>query len=103
MEVGHEYVVLALEASPGNALMPAGLMVFVGLEYDHTSAPVSCFEVLDARVSPAWRLGRVGNRWLIGYPLMLDENFQIGLERGDEPQFLIRYRELLTQAARDRF
>jgi hypothetical protein len=32
---------------------------------------------------------------------MLDEQFQIGLERGDDPHFLDQYRELLREAVEE--
>jgi hypothetical protein len=60
LQVGQDYVVLALEASRGNMTLPA--------------------------------------HWL---PLMLDEQFQIGLERGDDPHFLDQYRELLREAVEE--
>jgi hypothetical protein len=105
LDVGREYVVLALEAYAGPASevaksiggLPAGLWVFVGLESEYVWAPISCFEVLDSKVSPQWRLGQVRRRWLLGYPAMLDEAFQTGVERGDE-QFLQQYGDLMREA-----
>jgi hypothetical protein len=104
LDVGRDYVVLALEAYAGPASevgksinLPAGLWVFVGLEGEYVWAPISCFEVIDAKVSPLWRLGQVRRRWLLGYPPMLDEAFQTGVERGDE-QFLKQYSEMMKEA-----
>jgi hypothetical protein len=104
LDVGREYVVLALEAYAGPASevaksisLPAGLWVFVGLEDEYVWAPISCFEVIDSKVSPLWRLGQVRRRWLVGYPAMLDEAFQTGVERGEE-QFLQKYSELMREA-----
>ena len=58
LDVGREYVVLALEAYAGPASevaksisLPAGLWVFVGLEGEYVWAPISCFEVIDPKVS----------------------------------------------------
>jgi hypothetical protein len=105
LEAGREYVVLALEAYAGLASaaaktmeLPAGLWVFVGTESEYVWAPITCFQIVDAKVSPVWRLGSVRRRWLVGYPLMLDEAFQIGFERGDEPLFLQQYKELMREA-----
>jgi len=49
-------------------------------------------------VSPLWRLGSVRRRWLVGYPLMLEEAFQTGFERGDEPEFREKYKEMMREA-----
>src|ERR1700759_345299 len=104
LDVGREYVVLALEAYAGPASevakrisLPAGLWVFVGLEGEYVWAPISCFEGSDPKVSPPWRLGQVRRRWLLGYPPMLDEVFQTGVERGDE-EFLKQYNEMMKEA-----
>jgi hypothetical protein len=104
LDVGREYVVIALEAYAGPASemtrsigLPAGLWVFVGLESEYVWAPISCFEVIDSKVSPLWRLGQVRRRWLVGYPPMLDEAFQSGVEHGDE-QFMKQYGEMMREA-----
>ena len=105
LDVGREYVVLALEAYAGlgsaaakSIDLPAGLWVFVGTESEYVWAPIACFAIVDSKVSPLWRLGSVRRRWLVGYPLMLEEAFQTGFERGDEPEFREKYKEMMREA-----
>jgi hypothetical protein len=99
VEVGAEYVVLALEAkATAGKWLPAGLHLFVGDRFSHRCVPIACVEIIDPRISAKWQIGQVGERWLIGYPLMLDLNFQIGLERGDDPGFAAMYQDLLSEA-----
>ena len=102
IDLGREYLVLALEAYAGDpAWLPPGLMVFVGRENGHAHVPISCLEIVDPNAGRGWQVGRVHDRWLIGYPFMLSEAFQIGLERGDDPEFRKKYRELLRHALDD--
>src|SRR4051812_45188525 len=99
VEIGKEYVVLALEASTGNdGWTPPGLLVLVGRDYSHARIPINCVQIRDSRISASWQIGQVQERWLIGYPLMLDETFQIGLERGEDVRFAKMYSDLLHRA-----
>jgi hypothetical protein len=93
--IQREYVVLALEASAGNHLVAAGLCLFVALPDRHRYAPISFFKVIDDRAGDGWQLARINGRWLIGYPFMLDLDFQIGLERNEDPSFKKKYRECI--------
>jgi hypothetical protein len=102
LELGVEYLVLAIEIDVRGTSAATQVALYVAKDYYHVSAPLTCFEITDPRISYSWRSGPMLKTWLIGYPIMLDERFQLGLEN-DEDEAASRYLQLRAIAEKDDF